>query len=124
MIVQKLELENFRGFRKEEIIFNDRLNVFIGTNGAGKTSILEAVVKCLYKATNQLTNIFDSVDNIDYLGNNDLNYFATFCKVSSTLNFYTKKKRTLKFSLKYPKDFLDFVNHNSKEVNDIILLSW
>ncbi|MBP6825228.1 MAG: AAA family ATPase [Saprospiraceae bacterium] len=44
MKVKKLELNNFRGFRKATIEFPDsNLAVFIGTNGKGKSSILDAV---------------------------------------------------------------------------------
>jgi|GEM_PF-770291 len=49
MIVKKIDIENYKGFEKQEITFNDNLNVFIGANASGKTSILEAVAKCLYR---------------------------------------------------------------------------
>ena len=44
MKVKKLELNNFRGFRKATIEFPDsNLAVFIGTNGKGKSSVLDLV---------------------------------------------------------------------------------
>jgi len=42
MFIEKLELVNFRGFDHLEVLFDAKLNVFIGANGAGKTSILDA----------------------------------------------------------------------------------
>ena len=49
MIVKKIDIENYKGFEQQEISFNDNLNVFIGANASGKTSVLEAIVKCLYR---------------------------------------------------------------------------
>ncbi len=48
MVVKRIEIENYKGFEKQGIAFEDNLNVFIGANASGKTSLLEAVVKCLY----------------------------------------------------------------------------
>lgn len=42
MFIEKLELTNFRGFEHLVVTFDSKLNVFIGTNGAGKTTILDA----------------------------------------------------------------------------------
>ncbi|MBN1638822.1 MAG: ATP-binding protein [Ignavibacteriales bacterium] len=43
MILKKLYLENFRGFDKIEVPFNEDLNVIIGKNDVGKSTILEAL---------------------------------------------------------------------------------
>ena len=43
MKVKKIELNNFRAFKHLEINFNDRLNIFVGVNGAGKSSILDSL---------------------------------------------------------------------------------
>lgn len=42
--LQRLELENFRGFEKLELDFEPDLTVLVGANGSGKTSILEAII--------------------------------------------------------------------------------
>ncbi len=42
-MIKNLSLENFKGFNSTSIDFNNRLNVFIGENGSGKSSILEAL---------------------------------------------------------------------------------
>lgn len=51
--IRDIELYNFRNFRKKKISFANRTSgfaksfvVLIGDNGAGKTSILEAITKC------------------------------------------------------------------------------
>ncbi len=47
MKVRKIELKNFRSATNTAIEFNDQLNVFVGVNGAGKSTILDAVSICL-----------------------------------------------------------------------------
>jgi len=53
MIIESLELENYRQFREQKIVFalgedDRRITVIQGANGAGKTNILNAVTWCLY----------------------------------------------------------------------------
>jgi len=43
MYVKKLLIENFRGIRKIELELHPKMNVFIGINGAGKSSVLDAL---------------------------------------------------------------------------------
>lgn len=43
MIIRKLYLKNFRGYEKIEVPFTDNLNVIIGKNDVGKSTILEAL---------------------------------------------------------------------------------
>lgn len=42
-IIKKLRLQNFRGFRETQFKFSPQMNVFIGKNASGKTSVLEAM---------------------------------------------------------------------------------
>lgn len=44
MIIKSLKLENFRNLAQVEVAPHPSLNLFFGANGAGKTSVLEAVV--------------------------------------------------------------------------------
>ncbi len=41
MQIKKLKIENFRGIREMELEFHPKMNVFIGVNGAGKSSVLD-----------------------------------------------------------------------------------
>ncbi len=43
MRLEKLKLENFRGFENLELDFHPEVTVLVGINGSGKTSILDAV---------------------------------------------------------------------------------
>ncbi|OYT37307.1 MAG: hypothetical protein B6U89_07520 [Desulfurococcales archaeon ex4484_58] len=43
VLITKIKIENFRGIRKTEIDGLRQVNIFIGRNGVGKSSILEAI---------------------------------------------------------------------------------
>ena len=47
MHLKDLKIENFRSFKYLNITFNPKLNVFIGYNGSGKSSILDIIAKFL-----------------------------------------------------------------------------
>ncbi|MEN8214800.1 MAG: AAA family ATPase [Pseudomonadota bacterium] len=51
--LQQVSLQNFRGFEHLEFYFKSDLAVFIGENGAGKTSLLEGIAKLLIAFENQ-----------------------------------------------------------------------
>ena len=42
MYIAKIEIENFRNFKKTEVVFNDGVNVIIGPNNTGKTNLIKA----------------------------------------------------------------------------------
>lgn len=43
MALQRLRLDNFRCFLHLDLTLNSRCNIFVGPNGSGKTSLLEAI---------------------------------------------------------------------------------
>lgn len=43
MFLKRLKIYNFRCFFKKEIEFNENINIFVGLNATGKTSVLEAI---------------------------------------------------------------------------------
>ena len=43
MIIRKLKLVNFRNYKKIDISFDKKINIFIGDNAQGKTNILESI---------------------------------------------------------------------------------
>ncbi len=48
MRIKRLVLENFGSHEKTEVTFSEGINAIIGENGAGKTTILEAIAYALY----------------------------------------------------------------------------
>ncbi len=43
MIIKNLRLNNFRNYKKVDLVFDDRVNVLIGNNANGKTNVIEAI---------------------------------------------------------------------------------
>lgn len=54
MKIQSLQLKNYRCFEDIRITFHDQLTVIVGTNGSGKTAILDAVNIFLEEIATQL----------------------------------------------------------------------
>ena len=44
MIIKLIELNNFKGFEDIQIPLNEKINIIIGENNAGKSSIFEAIL--------------------------------------------------------------------------------
>ena len=49
MIIHKIKLENFKSYKNSEIELNPGISIIIGENGAGKSTILEAISYALFK---------------------------------------------------------------------------
>ena len=46
MFINKIKLENFRNYEKQEIELNKDINIIYGNNAQGKTNIIEAIFLC------------------------------------------------------------------------------
>lgn len=65
MYIDKLTITNFRGFFNESTIkFNEDINVLIGSNNSGKTTILKALSILFSKESNKQLNVNDFNRNI------------------------------------------------------------
>lgn len=76
MKLQQLTLQSFRCFAQETITFDERLTVFVGKNGSGKTAILNAIAVFLANIVEGYTNTkpYNSFSlNVD----NDRTLFST-----------------------------------------------
>jgi predicted ATP-binding protein involved in virulence len=62
--LKRLEVENFRGFEKLALDFEDDLTVIVGANGAGKTTVLDAIVRAK-RAQRQVTAYGEFFENAD-----------------------------------------------------------
>lgn len=47
MFLSKIHIENFKGIQKADFSFSEHVNLIVGNNGTGKTSILEAIAVAL-----------------------------------------------------------------------------
>lgn len=88
MKIRYIELKNFRNYKKVIIDDLSRVNVLIGKNGIGKTSIIEAIY------LGSVTKTFRS--NSD---KNVINYESSNSKIKIKIESENKKKKTLEISL-------------------------
>ena len=61
--MKKINIKNFRCFSEQEISFKDGINLFVGDNASGKTSILRA---CKYVMSAFFSGFSD--DNTKWVG--------------------------------------------------------
>ncbi len=54
MKIEQLELCNYRGFKSSKFVFSDKLNVFVGVNGSGKSTILDSLAIALSWLVNRI----------------------------------------------------------------------
>jgi predicted ATP-binding protein involved in virulence len=78
MRIQSLILENFRGFAKLKLDFFDDLNVVIGENGAGKSSVLDALAVLFAHFVEKTTDFSAKL----YLVNDDIKNGAAYTEIT------------------------------------------
>jgi len=101
MVLKQIELQNFRLHKNTSLNFSDKLNLIVGGNGQGKTSILEAIY---YLSTTKNLNLasesdvimfgesyFDAKGNFSDLTENNTRIF--FDSAKGKKNFYLDGKQ-------------------------------
>ena len=54
MKIEQLELCNIRGFKKQKFTFSNQLNLFVGVNGSGKSTVLDSMAISLSWLVNRI----------------------------------------------------------------------
>ena len=108
MYVRKLELTNFRNYDKYKIDDLSPLNIIIGENGVGKTSILESIYVC------SLARSFKSNDDYVIIKNN-----AEFTKIKIDIDTQNKIKK-LDYVLTYKGKKTKINNNLKRKISDFI----
>ena len=83
MYISKLHIEHFRIFNNKTINFNERLNVIIGPNNSGKTTILSALQMLFDSSKSRRLNVDDFNKNIDL---DELKNHSPQIKISATIS--------------------------------------
>ena len=121
-IIKNINLINYRNFSNLNLSFDEKLNIFFGKNGCGKTNILEAISLITKGRGIRNSSIFNLIkknkDNFLIKNNLEIKYNNFNIEISSE-NKNDKFKKIIKINDDLSKDSLDFLN---KSVSYIIFL--
>lgn len=112
MFLQKLNLINFKNYTENELIFSDKINCFVGNNGAGKTNVLDAIHYLSF-----CKSYFNPVDSQNI--RHELDFFAihgTYSNAESTDNLYSciQKRNSKKVFKENKKVYARLADHIGK----------
>lgn len=103
MQIKNIELENFRGIKKQKINLLPNINVFVGVNGSGKSTILDAIAISLSWLVEGIEKIESQGDNIpDDSIKNGTDYASIKLEISQENTTY--KWENIEVKRGYPAD--------------------
>jgi len=114
-IVKSINLINFRNFSNLNLSFDQKLNIFFGKNGCGKTNILEAISLIAKGRGIRNSSIFNLIkkNKENFLIKNNLEIKHNNFDVSITSeNKNDKLKKIVQINDDLSKDSLDFLNQS------------
>jgi len=103
MYLQNLSVTNFKNYKEASLVFSEKINCFVGNNGAGKTNLLDAIHYLSF--CKSYFNLLDS-QNIKH----DTGFFViqgSFLKSDNTDDIYCGLKRNQKKIFKINKKEYD-----------------
>ncbi|KZX17489.1 AAA family ATPase [Methanobrevibacter filiformis] len=119
MILTKLQLKNFKSHLNTRINFNQGVSIIVGENGAGKSSILEAISFALFKQYSGNINNLIKIDKKNH-ANITMSVTLEFISDGNTYKVVRERNQTSsKASLYFqfqPRNN-DSLNNNSKSNN-------
>lgn len=133
MIIKSLLLSSFRNFDQVHINFSDRVNIFVGENGQGKTNILEAIYLLIegesfrYSKTETLIQLSKQTSLIKSMVENQGLDFQIKLQISGTKKELTlNEKRISQTKLNLPPvvlfspESLSIIKENSDERRNLV----
>jgi DNA replication and repair protein RecF len=132
VILQNLEIENFRNIIKSKINFNEKKNYIVGKNGQGKTNLIEIIYYLAFLKsfrTNKTENIIKNTETFtritaNVLENKVINNLKTEINTKNRQILLNDKKTDLKEYCKkinvilyYPEEVVYVSNFPSKRRN-------
>lgn len=121
MFIKTFEIENFRCFSNTKFSLHENLTVFVGKNGAGKTSILDAIAANICYFFNEY-----KIERNDFFSINDINKSAPDAPIRFTSRV-SELSQTGRVVTSFKKDIsdvnklaFDSVTVSSEEQNNII----
>ncbi len=105
---KNIEIKNFRGIDHLKIDDFSRVNVFLGQNSSGKSSVLESLLLIMGMSNPDLPQMINSVRSRSYSGFSDLTYMFynldLKVKPEMTSELFDNNKRHLSLDLTYVFD--------------------
>ncbi|MDO4550676.1 MAG: AAA family ATPase [Planctomycetia bacterium] len=89
MNIQKVEITNFRGIHEMSLDIHPNMNVLVGENGAGKSSLLDALAIILSRVVSMIRTGKNTGRNISSL---DISASQTFSQIQLTFEDITNRK--------------------------------
>lgn len=134
MRVKSLRLKNFRNFDDIQVNFADRLNIFIGQNGQGKSNLLEAITLLIlndsfrYADNDNLIKFNQTASNLDaLLENNGLDYHIKLQVLKSRKHVTWNDKKVSHNSIRqkfscvvFSPESLSFIKEASDERRSLV----
>ena len=97
-MINKIEIDKFKGIEKIEIDYLNKINIFVGANNSKKTTILEAV--SLFNI-NEIENLRRILSGRKYIGYDEI-LNSLFYNLDTSKNpiirLYNKEKKELEIS--------------------------
>jgi len=112
MYLQNLKLINFKNYQKAELNFSEKINCFVGDNGAGKTNILDALYYLSF-----CKSYFNSIDTQNIKHGEDFFAVHGTYKNQESLNDLVSivQKRNKKKSVRFnKKEYSRLADHIGK----------
>lgn len=110
MIINNVSIKNLYGYLNKEISFNSDINLIVGINGSGKTSLLNVINWLLTPSFPDLcTNEFDEL-SIEFINNKEIFQI----RAKQNLKEVTIEAKNITSNFSYPKIQADLKIHPKK----------
>lgn len=118
MKLKKINIENVLSYDKEEIEFNNDLNIFVGANGSGKSNLLNIIIYVLKRYCYKNYEITRNY-GIERIGYTKYSIREKNPLYNSSENFFLSKHKLLKNSPSYISFVVEFEENDIKNLHEI-----
>lgn len=95
MIVKKIKLQNFRNYKKQEIDFNENINIIFGNNAQGKTNILEGIYLFSLGKSNRAQKDEEMINFEENEASLELDFFSKERYLKGKIDLKRKKRKKI-----------------------------
>ena len=133
MFIKSLYLKNFRNIEEAQLQFSEKLNIFIGDNGHGKTNILEALYLLLEKESFRYTNnatlirLQQSQTVLNsFIHNNNLDFHFKMSMTPSRKEFFVNDKKNFSSdefqfrTILFSPESLNVIKESAEQRRDLV----